>query len=444
MIEVKGEYSTARFMTDEEELSQSEFDQITTCVNHPVFTEDPVVMPDYHYGAGCMIGLTMPLTDKVIPNIVGVDIGCNMLYVSFRRLMELNKGQWLAIDSMVRRAIPMGYKHHPRPRICMEKDFQWGLSSLMASVFTSKLNNKFGTHYKAPEYNMKYFIELCDKVKINRDVAINSLGTLGGGNHFIEFSTSKATGFTGVTLHAGSRGLGLKTANYWQKVATEKMQGTTDEDWDAVVQEIKDNNHRIKWNDMIRAAKKRTVSKPTGLEHLEGDDWFGYLMDMNFCQIYAEVNLNIMMQMILRRLNVPDTFMLSRETTHTIHNYISPDDLIIRKGAIRSIEGQRMLIPGNMEDGILVCEGKSNEKWNNSAPHGAGRNFGRNEMKRRTDVNVDTIRKRMEAKGIFVSVLPKDEVKEAYKDLKFIERVIDPTATVVDRLTPVLNLKAND
>ena len=301
-----------------------------------------------------------------------------MLYVSFQKFLELNKAQWLAIDSQMRRAIPMSFNHHKQPVIRMRQDFQWGLSTLMAEVFTSKLNGAFGTEYKFPGYTMEYFNDLCDKVKISRDVAINSLGTLGGGNHFIEFSISEATGHTGVTLHAGSRGLGAKTATYWQKVATDNMWATHDDGTESI-EYIKANYPKEEWNTRLKAPK-RAKPKASGLEYLESDDWYGYLMDMNFCQIYAEVNLNIMMQMILRRLNIDPILMLSKETTHTIHNYISPDDLIIRKGAVRSINGEGMLIPFNMEDGILVCEGKSNEEWNWSAPHGAGRLFGRGEM----------------------------------------------------------------
>jgi RNA-splicing ligase RtcB len=165
---------------------------------------------------------------------------------------------------------------------------------------------------------------------------------------------------------------------------------------------------------------------------------------MNFAQIYAQENISIMMSVILQTLNLPVTLMMSTDTVHTVHNYINFEDFIIRKGAVRSIKGQKLLIPFNMEDGILVCEGKSNEEWNCSAPHGAGRLFGRKDMKRRKDINVRDIRDRMNEKGICLSVVPKDEVKEAYKDPKFIERAIKPTATIIDRLRPVLPLKADD
>jgi len=150
------------------------------------------------------------------------------------------------------------------------------------------------------------------------------------------------------------------------------------------------------------------------------------------------------MHVILQVLNLEPRLMLLPDTVHTIHNYINFEDWIIRKGAVSARQGERMLIPFNMEDGILICEGKGNEEWNFSAPHGAGRLHGRKAMKLRKDINTKNIRKRMNDKGIYLSVVPKDEVKEAYKDPKFIEDAIAPTATIVDRLTPTLTLKADD
>jgi tRNA-splicing ligase RtcB len=442
MIEVKGKYSTARVMTDELALPRDEHEQATRFVNCHAFTEDSVIMPDYHYGAGCMIGFTSKLTDKVIPNVIGVDIGCNMLYCDFKTHLPWDIAKKIQIDKSIRDLIPMGFNHHSRPKINMERDFQWALSSLMGEVFTSKLNNKFGTNHKFKGYTMRWYEELCKKINIKYHVATNSIGTLGGGNHFIEFNNSQVTGNTGVTLHAGSRGFGLKIANYHQKIAKERVKRHLGKDMPRIIEIIKENNPRSRWNDLIKASKK--LYTPTGLEYLEGDDWFNYLMDMNFAQIYAEVNLNIMMQMLLKGIGLKPMLLMGENVIHTIHNYVSPDDLIIRKGAVRSITGQKMLIPANMEDGILVAEGKSNEEWNCSAPHGAGRLFGRKVMKQREDIRVDIIRDRMAKKDIYVSVLPKDEVKEAYKSIEFIEGVIGPTATIVDKLIPILNIKADD
>ena len=366
-----------------------------------------------------------------------------MLYVNFQKFLDYDKAAWSAIDRQIRRKIPMGKNHHRQSVYKnFEDHFPWALATLLMKLFTIKLNKKFGTKYSCDGYNAKWFFDLCDRINCKPVVAVNSIGSLGGGNHFIEFSTSKNTGNTGVTVHAGSRNFGLKVANYWQKKAKENRKRRYEVDFQNTVNEIKANSNQKHWDKLIKAAKLPPTA--TGLEYLDGDDWYGYLHDMTFAQIYAHENVLNMMEIILTTLNLDKMLMLSSDVVHTVHNYIDSDDLIIRKGAVQSIKGQKMLIPFNMEDGILVCEGKSNEDWYKSAPHGAGRLFGRGEMKRRKDIDVGDIRKRMADKGINLSIVPKDEVKEAYKDPAFIEEAIKPTATIVDRLIPVLPLKAKD
>jgi tRNA-splicing ligase RtcB len=364
-----------------------------------------------------------------------------MIYVSFQKFLDFDKTQWLAIDRQIRKRIPMAQSHRASSVYRdFDYDFPWALATLQMKVFTSKLNHKFETEYKGPKYNANWFFEVCERVNCKPIVAVNSIGSLGDGNHFIEFSTSDKTGNSGVTVHAGSRNFGFKVANYWQKVAKANLKKRYDLDFQSTIKEIKANNPTDKWDALIKSAKLPPTA--TGLEYLEGEDWYNYLHEMNFAQIYATENVNSMAETILSTLNLDPMLLLSPDTVHTTHNYISFEDFIIRKGAVRSIVGQKMLIPFNMEDGILICEGKSNEEWYESAPHGAGRLYGRGEMKRRDDIDVKDIRARMNKKGIYLSVVPKDEVKEAYKDPAFIEKAIAPTATIVDRLRPVLTLKA--
>jgi len=366
-----------------------------------------------------------------------------MLYVNFQKFLDFNKSQWSAIDRQIRKKIPMGMTHRKNSVYRdFEYDFPWSLSTLQMKIFTTKLNDMFKTDYKGVDYNAKWFFELCERVKCKPVGAVNSIGSLGSGNHFIEFSTSEKTGHTGATVHSGSRNLGLKIANYWQKVAKDNLKRRYQVEFQNTIKEIKANNPMEKWDELIKVAKHPPTA--TGLEYLEGEDWYGYLHEMNFAQNYAHENVITMAETIVRTLNLDPMLLLSPDTVHTVHNYISFEDFIIRKGAVRSITGEKMLIPFNMEDGILVCEGKSNGEWNRSAPHGAGRLFGRGEMKRDKNIDVKKIRERMSKKGIFLSVVPKDEVKEAYKDPAFIEKSIEPTATIVDRLVPVLTLKAKD
>jgi RNA-splicing ligase RtcB len=399
-------------------------------------------MPDYHAGKGCVIGFTMPMTDKVIPNIVGVDIHCNMLYLDFQKRLNFDKSQWAAVAKQIRRHIPMAQKHRSKPALNMERDFPWALASAQQHVFTSRLNSYLGTDFRGEDYDPHWFYELCERVRCKPQVAINSIGTLGGGNHFIEFGHSEATNTTGVTLHSGSRNLGLKVANYWQKIAKENLKTRYQVEFQNTIKEIKEEYPMSEWEARIKAAKNPPT--PTGLEYLEGEDMYGYLHDMCFCYSYAHKNLLEMAAEILAILNKPVQLLMNDRNVYTVHNYIDYEDFIIRKGAVRSIKGHKMIIPFNMEDGLLICEGKSNEEWNCSAPHGAGRIRARGELNRDESVDVGKIRERMSDKGIYLSVVPKDEVKEAYKDPKFIEKAIAPTATIVDRIKPIITLKAKD
>ena len=365
-----------------------------------------------------------------------------MLYVSFQKFLDFDKAQWLAIDRQIRKHIPMGMVHRKTASMDIYKDFPWTIANAQMNVFTSTLNKRLKTEYKGAEYSADWFFELCERVRCKPVMAVNSIGTLGGGNHFIEFSTSQKTGNTGVTVHSGSRNLGLKICNYWQRKAKDNLKQRYQVEFQNVIKEIKDNNPPSRWNALIKAAKHPPTL--TGLEWIDGEDMYGYLHEMNFAQIYAHKNVLEMMSTILETLNLPQKLLLGEDTVHTVHNYIDFKDFIIRKGAVASYKGVKMLIPFNMEDGILVCEGKSNEEWNFSAPHGAGRIGPRGAMKRDKSIDVRKIRERMNKKGIYASVLPKDEIKKAYKEPEFIEKAIAPTADIIDRLIPVLPIKADD
>jgi len=433
MYPIKGKYSTAYIMTGETDIDTKAYEQILGFVNNHVFTNNSRIMPDYHYGNGACIGFTMHMTDKIIPNIVGVDINCNMQYVSFQKYLDFDKAQWLAVDRQVRKRIPMGFNYLKKPGLDMYRDFPWAIASASMNMLTSNINKHLGTEFRGKPYTDKYFFELCERVGCDPVRAVNSIGTLGSGNHFIEFSVSEKTGNTGVTVHAGSRNLGARVCNYWQNEAKQNRKQRYEVEFKHTIEEIKKTNPSSKWNDLIKAAKHPPT--PTGLEYLDGEDLYGYLYDMHLCGVYAHKNVLDMTSVILELLNVPQRVLLSEDAVHTVHNFISTD-LIIRKGAVPSYKGEKMLIPFNMEDGILICEGKSAEDWNCSAPHGP--------MKRDKSIVVDDIRKRMGDKGIYMSVIPKDEIKEAYKDPKFIEDALAPTATIVDRLKPVLPIKADD
>lgn len=237
-----------------------------------------------------------------------------------------------------------------------------------------------------------------------------------------------------VTVHSGSRNLGLKIATYWQKVAEVDSEKRVDYCRKETVDQIKAKFPKSSWDYRIKEAKS-DISHTPGLEHLEGEHMFGYFMDSIFAHFYAKTNRELMMHKMLELIGAEP-----KETITSVHNYIDFRDMIIRKGAISSYLAEQILIPLNMEDGMLICLGRSNEKWNFSAPHGAGRVGSRTWAKGQFDGQ--KIKERMAENGIFSSVVPSDEVKGAYKDSKIIEKAVFETAYVVHHVTPLINFKS--
>lgn len=390
MIPFVGKYTTAKVMIDN--LDPETIKQIIEFINHEAFTNPVIIMPDTHAGKGAVIGFTMELSDKVIPNVIGVDKGCGMLsyYIGQGTLQDLVPER---IDGLIREVIPFGTD------VNKESD-EKGIDLLLTLVnpqlviFVNKFNTKFNKNYRAPLIDVTFIKDMSKKIGIDYDRVVRSIGTLGGGNHFIEIGESQATKNTVITIHSGSRQFGLKSANYHQKKAGKSP-----------------------------------------LAYLEGNLMFEYLIDLLIAQTYALVNRIVMMQKINKVLNIKETL----GVINSIHNYIDFRDFIIRKGAISSYDDQKIIIPFNMEDGILICKGKSNPKWNYSAPHGAGRLGSRRWANE--NLSAEEARVRMNEKGIYCSRLPKDELKGAYKDPKEIENAIEPTAEIIDRIVPVIACK---
>ena len=290
-------------------------------------------------------------------------------------------------------------------------------------------------------YDYKWFEEKCNQIGMNVKRAVNSIGTLGGGNHFIEVGKSEGTGNTCITIHCGSRQFGSKVCEYWQNAPARRKQASIKAEFDVGLKKIKSTLKGVeikKAIDRLRSDLGMNNKMAKGLSYLEGEDMQGYLADMIFCQIYAHENRRVIAAEIVKALNAN----IRPIEIETVHNYIDFNDLVIRKGAVSAHEGEIFILPFNMEDGILLCKGKGNEEWNNSAPHGAGRFMSRRKAKEKCSAEV--ARERMEAKGIYASVIPVDEVKEAYKDPKIIEDAIEPTAEIIDRIIPIMTMKEDD
>lgn len=366
MIDIHGEYGTARVFA--EQFDDATDKQVRNLLNSPLAKGSNIrIMPDCHAGAGCVVGLTMTLTDKLCPNLVGVDIGCGMLTVQFSPTrghgLDFNR-----LDAVIRENIPSGFAVH------------------------TKQHDKF---------NELYDLTCADSVDIQR--ALLSIGTLGGGNHFIEVSKSVETDRYYLIIHSGSRKLGLEIAAHYQKIATETCDDKIQKD----------------------------------LRYLTDENMDHYLHDMNIAQMYADFNRRIMAARIMRGMKWED---MAYSFT-TTHNYIDFSDNVLRKGAVSARAGEMLLVPLNMRDGSLLCIGKGNADWNRSAPHGAGRILSRSQAKK--ELTLDAYQAAM--KGIHstcVGMGTIDESPMAYKDGELIEMLIEPTATVQEHLKPLYNFKA--
>lgn len=433
MFEIKGKYTTAKVMIDE--IEPQCLSQITQFLNHPAFTNPVAIMPDTHAGKGAVIGFTMPLTEKVIPNVIGVDIGCGMhsaIYSTTKEKIDLK-----AFDEHVRSLVPFGFEIHEKEYDM--KKFRWDRVMGKLKEFHNEWEKRFGQKIEIPNYDYNYFIQRCKQINIDPGYIARSLGTLGGGNHFIELGTDEKYEIVWVTVHTGSRNLGKKVCEYWQKRAHGNILKKRYDDLKDGIAKIKESEDKTQYQSKIEQLKKDLGLdnvKSNEMEYLEGEDVFGYLFDMIFCQTYAEENRWKIQVSINKFFKDPEII----DLLETVHNYIDPRDMIIRKGAISSYNGHRMIIPLNMRDGILICKGKSNPDWNFSAPHGAGRVLSRAMAKKTLDL--EKFKETMS--GIYSSSILSstlDEAPEAYKDSKVIEEAIAPTAEIINRVKPFLNMK---
>ena len=394
-------------------IEEKALQQINTLMAQPAFKDCKVrIMPDVHAGAGCVIGFTADLGDKVIPNIVGVDIGCGMLTVELGKIdIDFEK-----LDDVINEKVPNGMDVHESDDAVM------------------KLRSMFDL----------YTLHCYDQLK-NKEWLEHSLGTLGGGNHFIEIDTDDE-GNKYLVIHTGSRNIGKQAADIWQKMAISRMCGK--EKFHQIqadtIARLKAEGKEKKISIVLKLLKQMydpEMSVPKELCYLTGEQREFYLHDMKWCQHFAHWNRYMIAETICehmgnkwnRRLN--DWF-------ETVHNYIG-DDNIVRKGAISAKKGERVLIPMNMRDGCIIGIGKGNEDWNCSAPHGAGRIMSRAEAKR--SVTLDEFAASM--KGIYTTSIGLDTIDESpmvYKPMDEIMKNIDPTVEVERIIKPVYNFKASE
>ena len=403
-------------------IEQEAIDQINTLLEQPAFTDCKVrIMPDVHAGAGCVIGFTADLGDKVIPNIVGVDIGCGMFTVELGRIDTGINGK---TDSSIANYVT---------DIDYEK-----LDNVIRTCIPSGRNVHEEINYIFPELkNLRCYNELK-----NIDWLERSMGTLGGGNHFIEIDE----GFEGrkyLVIHTGSRNLGKQVANYYQNLAIELMTGRDKLAYerDRLIAEYKDQGRSSEIQDAIKELRntwrKKTNDIPKELCYLTDKYRDDYIHDMKICQRFAKQNRLMIALKIMLNMG-----WYSIDHFETVHNYIDESNMI-RKGAISAKKGEKVLIPINMRDGSLLCVGKGNEDWNCSAPHGAGRIMSRN--KARESISMESFRESMT--GVYTTSVCESTIDEspmAYKPMDEIINNIKDTVDILDVLKPVYNFKAGE
>ena len=400
MIEIQGKYNSAKIFTkvvDDASLAQVRLlcDQSFTAGSRIR------LMPDIHAGAGCTIGTTMTITDRVVPNLVGVDIGCGMETVRLRETrLELQK-----LDKLIQAQIPSGFDIRATPHPYLE---QIDLSSL------------------------------CCARHVDLRRAERSIGTLGGGNHFIEVDRDEE-GALYLVVHSGSRHLGVEVAKYYQEAGYKALSSPDKADVDALIARLKaEGREQDIQQELSRLKASASTDIPRALAYVSGELFTQYIHDMKLVQQFAALNRQAMVREIVRgmKLHIEEQFT-------TIHNYIDTDQMILRKGAVSAAAGEQLLIPINMRDGSLLCRGKGNPDWNFSAPHGAGRLMSRAQA--RQSFTVSAFKKEMA--DVYTTTVGKatlDECPMAYKDMKDILDNIGPTAEVEKIIRPIYNFKAGE
>ena len=400
MIEVTGRFNSAKIYTDV--VDEASISQVIALCNQEFSAGSRIrLMPDIHAGAGCTIGTTMTITDKVVPNLVGVDIGCGMETIRVREThLEMQR-----LDKLIYEKIPSGFK-------IRDKSHRYAGQVDLEDLFCAK------------------HVDLLRAEK--------SVGTLGGGNHFIEVDRDEE-GNLYVVVHSGSRHLGKEVASYYQEEGFKILNRTDDKSIQQVIQELKDAGRQKEIQKELKRLKNlKQTEIPRQLAYVSGELFDQYIHDMKLVQRFAALNRQAMIDEIVKgmKLHVEEQFT-------TVHNYIDTDSMILRKGAVSAKAGEQLLIPINMRDGSLICVGKGNEDWNCSAPHGAGRLMSRAQAKQ--SFTVSDFKKQMsEVYTTSVNSSTLDECPMAYKDMSDIVENIGPTAEIVKIIKPVYNFKAGE
>ena len=435
MIELIGKYTTAKIFADT--IEEGVYSQVYDIINCKAFEGQKVVcMPDVHMGASGPCGLVATIGDYVCPEHIGVDIGCSVSMMILDKKIPVDK--YAEFEHRIKNKIPFGFNLNGKT-IIDYKDFY---------KFLTTGFNKYRNYW--PEMLMdlpnqvieKWVSEQLKRLGMDEGVFYKSLGSVGGGNHFIEYDEQENGDLAGVTLHFGSRNFGVKVCKYWMgktnvALTKDKIKIYTNEfkkDYLNTHENMK--NFKNDLNNYLETKKEGHIKG-----YLNGDNLKGYLCDMSFCQLYAQFN-HMTVQKIIKELLLKYGIKEIRTITST-HNFIDLHDHTLRKSAIRSYEGEEMLVPFNMRDGVAICEGLSNSEWLNSCAHGAGRKMSRSKAKE--NVSMKEFEESM--KNVYSTTVCRgtiDESPMAYKDTNEIKDLIKETCKIKFMMIPKINIKAAD
>ena len=397
MIEIQGQYNTAKVFTDI--IDNVAKEQIKTLCNQAFAENSQIrIMPDVHAGIGCTIGTTMTIKDKIVPNLVGVDIGCGMsTYTLKEKDIDLQK-----LDKFIHSNIPAG-------------------------MTVRKTQHEYIKNIDLD--NLRCI------AKINKERAVYSLGSLGGGNHFIELDKDDEDNIY-LVVHSGSRYLGKQVAEYYQNAAVKRLSDNSNSQQKEIIAKLKKEGRSSEIQKILK--EQIILNIPKSLAYVEHELFADYIHDMTIVQKYAVYNRMAIAESIIKAmdLHIADSFT-------TIHNYIDTDAMILRKGSVSAQKGERLIIPINMKEGSLICIGKGNPDWNFSAPHGAGRLYSRIQAKQ--TFNVEEFKNAMQ--GIYTTSINQvtlDECPMAYKNMEDIVKNITPTAEIIKIIKPIYNFKASE
>lgn len=428
MIQISGKYAKdVKIFTDV--VEDDALSLIYNITNDPVFHNSKIrIMPDTHAGKGIVIGFTAPLNDYVNPSHVGCDIGCQMTSIFYNK--PISQESYALLEHRVRKAIPVGFDINHK-RVFDMKEFIKFMNSKMSAARSS-----WPEMVDSVNVDEMFISDTLYRLGMDEGVFYKSLGTLGGGNHFIELGLDPE-GKPVWTIHCGSRNFGQKVFKYWDKISKQSvLKSELVEGIDNIKKNCKD---KTKLQHLIAEFKNNfKSSRPAG--YLCGENMKMYLTDLFFCQAYASWNHECIKNALDKIMQ--DMFGCTPvNRINSIHNYINPHDHIIRKGAISSYENDLMIIPFNMRDGLAICRGKSNPDWNYSAPHGAGRLMSRSKAK--ASISLNEFKKTMN--GIYstsVGAGTLDESPMAYKNMNDIIDNIGDTCEILYFIKPEINIKA--